>query len=388
MTGPAFTNRPVHVLLTTDVVGGVWDFSWILADELIRLGNRVTLLAFGRPSRAQRRQAAAAGADLLDAPLKLEWMQGSADDLRAAQILATRLVDDIGVDVVHANQYALAQVDAGVPVVLTAHSDVLSWRKWNLRGGEDGPIPIEWTHYAALVHRGLQAATAVIAVSRFLAEQVRGSYKIARPVPVIHNGWPAVARPVRPAAERGRLTLLAGRAWDSAKNVALVAAAAQGWATGRVLLAGDQCHPESGHPIEFGPPIVPLSRVPRGTIDRILGEARVYVAPARYEPFGLLPVQAALAGCPLLLSDIPSFRELWDGAALFFRSDDVADLRRQWGRLLDDDELARELAGRARAVARERYSSARMAHDYLAVYTSVLAGQHRSVRTPARSVHA
>ena len=38
---------------------------------------------------------------------------------------------------------------------------------------------------------------------------------------------------------------------------------------------------------------------------------------ALYEPFGLAVLEAAQAGCALVLSDIPTFRELWDGAALF-----------------------------------------------------------------------
>ena len=41
---------------------------------------------------------------------------------------------------------------------------------------------------------------------------------------------------------------------------------------------------------------------------------------ARYEPFGLAVLEAAQAGMRLVLSDIPSFRELWDGAATFVAS--------------------------------------------------------------------
>ena len=53
-------SRP-SVLLTTDVIGGVWDFSLTLAAEL-RSSWQVTLLVLGEPSAAQRREAEAAGA--------------------------------------------------------------------------------------------------------------------------------------------------------------------------------------------------------------------------------------------------------------------------------------------------------------------------------------
>ena len=40
-----------HILLTTDVVGGVWDFCLALASELhVQRAARVTLLALGEPS--------------------------------------------------------------------------------------------------------------------------------------------------------------------------------------------------------------------------------------------------------------------------------------------------------------------------------------------------
>src|SRR3546814_15067984 len=45
--------------------------------------------------------------------------------------------------------------------------------------------------------------------------------------------------------------------------------------------------------------------------------AGIFVSPSLYEPFGLAVLEAAMSGCALLLSDIPTFRELWDGAAVF-----------------------------------------------------------------------
>ena len=49
----------------------------------------------------------------------------------------------------------------------------------------------------------------------------------------------------------------------------------------------------------------------------MMARTAVFVSPALYEPFGLAVLEAAQAGCALVLSDIPTFRELWDGVALF-----------------------------------------------------------------------
>ena len=54
------------------------------------------------------------------------------------------------------------------------------------------------------------------------------------------------------------------------------------------------------------------------------GRAAIYALPARYEPFGLSALEAALSGCALVLSDIPSLREIWEDAAFFVSPNDEA----------------------------------------------------------------
>jgi glycosyltransferase involved in cell wall biosynthesis len=54
---------------------------------------------------------------------------------------------------------------------------------------------------------------------------------------------------------------------------------------------------------------------------------------ARYEPFGLAVLEAAQAGCAVVLSDIPTFRELWDCAAVFVDADNSSRLAHVLGAL-------------------------------------------------------
>ena len=352
-----------RVLLTTDVIGGVWDFCVTLARELVARGTHVVLLVLGEPTAEQLRQAAEAGAELLVEPLRLEWMQDSQADVQATQRLVARLVADLRPDVVHANQFAVACAGVDTPVVLTLHSDVLSWRKWTL-GLED--LPAEWQAYASLVRRALMQADAVVAVSAFLAREVRALYGTDRHIEVAPNGWPAAAAAIGP---RARQTLLAGRLWDAAKNIPLALQAAPAGA--RVLLAGEQRHPETGGMPQLPGGVEALGFVSREQLDRLLRTSRIYLSPARYDPFGLLPLQAALAGCALLLSDIPSYREVWGDAAMFFQPDDLRD---RWTTLLDDDQACETLGQRAHQRAEENYSAARLAERYLAVYARVAAG--------------
>jgi glycogen(starch) synthase len=354
-----------RILMTTDVLGGVWDFSVILAGAL-RSEWQVILLAFGEPSGEQREAASQVGAELYSAPFKLEWMQDSLRDVSRSQQLVAELVRDVGADIVHTNLFAAACAPVDVPVVLTLHSDVLSWSRWTVGAHAS---TAEWSVYVDLVERAVQKADAVVAVSKFLASEVGSLYRVARPVDVIYNAWPLPN--ITAAIARERITLVAGRIWDPAKNVTLVAEATQGWDPGRVCLAGAQAHPETGALPNIAECFEPLGFLPRVELDDWLRRADVYVSPARYDPFGLLPLQAALNGCALLLSDIPSYRELWDGAACFFHSGDASDLRRQWSLLLDDPELRSTIQLRAAELARRCYTPARMADAYQALYASV-----------------
>ena len=168
--------------------------------------------------------------------------------------------------------------------------------------------------------------------------------------------------------DRQPITLLAGRIWDSAKNIGLAAEAALGWSAGDVRVAGECHHPESGAAMDLPPPLQPLGVLPHPQLEHLLDRTSIYLSPARYDPFGLLPLQAAQHGCALLLSDIPSYRELWDGAACFFRSNDAADLRRKWRLLLEHADVRDTYATAASSRAAARYSAENMATRYRDVY--------------------
>src|SRR5207244_3630962 len=103
------------------------------------------------------------------------------------------------------------------------------------------------------------------------------------------------------------------------------------------------------------------------------GHAAIYALPARYEPFGLSALEAALAGCALVLGDIPSLRELWDGAARFVPPDDAGALREALRELICDPQLRAGLGIKARRAA-EQYTPRKMAGEYLKVYSGMMNG--------------
>jgi glycosyltransferase involved in cell wall biosynthesis len=108
---------------------------------------------------------------------------------------------------------------------------------------------------------------------------------------------------------------------------------------------------------------------------RVLSErlsgAAVYVSTARYEPFGLGVLEAAQAGCALVLAGIPTLRELWTGAALFVDPTDDAALATILDRLLDDPARCAEL-GAAAAERAASYGLDAMVDGMMEIYREVL----------------
>jgi glycogen synthase len=132
--------KPLTVLMTADAVGGVWSYSLSLCAALPDI--RFVLAVMGPlPSPAQRAAAAELGnVTLEEYGHRLEWMQGAAEHLAPSRHWLATLARRYAADLIHVNGYAHAINDAGLPTVVVAHSDVLSW--WRAVHGEAAPA--EW----------------------------------------------------------------------------------------------------------------------------------------------------------------------------------------------------------------------------------------------------
>ena len=107
-----------------------------------------------------------------------------------------------------------------------------------------------------------------------------------------------------------------------------------------------------------------------------MARASIYALPARYEPFGLSILEAGLSECALVLGDIPSLREHWEGAAVFVAPDDREALRSAIDRLIDRPSQRAELGRRARVRGQE-FTVTRMTDAYQRLYDGLLAPSER-----------
>lgn len=349
-----------HVLMTTDAVGGVWNYSLELAGQLAKLGVRTTLAGFGpRPKREQVFAAESVpGLAYRHGAFGLEWMPSAWEELERAGRWLESLADEVRPDLLHHNGYALAARAWSMPVVVVAHSCVLSW--WEAVRGESAPPT--WDNYRERVREGIHAADVVIAPTRAMLQEVERHYGHGGRGRVLFNGRTVSPRPMA----KQNFILGAGRLWDEAKNVAMLDAVATHlpWP---VAVAG----PAEGVVGDLANVRLLGSLTPSAMI-AWMSMAGIFAAPARYEPFGLAVLEAARAGCALVLSDIPTFRELWDGVAAFVRPDDAEG----WIEALTtvaEDPARRERMGRDAAERAKRYGAEAMAEAYVAMYEEVAA---------------
>lgn len=361
---------PSHVLMTTDAVGGVWQYATDLAAELARAGTRVTLAVMGpAPNDAQRRRLPD-GVTLIEPGLPLDWLCANAAEASAAAWQLARLARSCGADLVHCNAPALVGAAAfPVPVVAAAHGCISTWWKAAKPGSEIDPA-LRW--HGVMMRRGLLAADAVVAPSASFAVQLQATYRLPRLPLVVHNGRPSAAADT--GTQRLNAVLAAGRMWDPVKNAATLDAAA-GLSLLPFLAAGALRGPH-GEEARFTH-VTALGELSGEALGDLLALQPIFISPATFEPFGLAVLEAAAAGCALLLSDIPTFRELWDGAALFVPPHDAEGFAAAVTRLHADPE-ARETLGEAARARALRFTPGANARGIIAVYRRLMTGRERA----------
>jgi glycogen(starch) synthase len=332
-------DRPV--LLTADAVGGVWTWALDLAQGLTRRGFSVVFAVLGPPpSEVQRASARSIpGLELHETALALDWLAEDPREIDEASRALADLAAQTQARVAHLHSPALAVSSFPCPVVASVHSCLATW--WSAVKGTQ-PLPDDFRWRIASTRAGLMRAHATTAPSLAFAEAVAQAYGVARPK-VVHNG--RARPPFDDTVEREECALTAGRLWDEGKNVAAIDRAAARLDV-PVYAAGPVQGPNGVH-AQY-PALLTLGVLDDAAMAARMRSAPVYVSSARYEPFGLSVLEAAQSGAALVLSDIPVFRELWSGAALFTSPDDDLDIAASIDTLLNDELMRARLAAAAR----------------------------------------
>src|SRR4051812_19031521 len=349
----------MKILMTADTVGGVWTYALQLARALRRHNVDVVLATMGRPmSREQREEARqATNVTVCESSYKLEWMDNPWLDVYHAGEWLLGLEERFAPDIIHLNGYVHADLPFRAPVLVVGHSCVLSWHG-AVRGHE---APPHFDHYREEVRRGLRVADAVVTPTRAMLNDLERYYGPIRKSMVIPNAREAALYSPLP---KENMVLAVGRVWDEAKNIEMLERVGPHleWP---VYVAGEERHPEGGA-AELKH-VQPLGHLSSAELACWYRRAAIYAHPARYEPFGLSALEAALAGCALVLGDISSLGEVWEDAAIFVPPNDPDALERAIHTLIGNPTLRAEKAARARQQA-SCYTPERMVSGYMQIY--------------------
>ncbi len=353
----------MKILMSTDTLGGVWTYALDLAAALEPHGCQIALATMGRPltddqwSEIENRP----NVEVFESNYRLEWMQDPWEEVDQAGDWLLSLARRVEPDLVHLNHFAHGGLDWQAPVLMVGHSCVFSWFE-AVHGAAPGE---EWEEYRQRVRQGLHAANLVVAPTQAMLEALQRHYGPLGPRRAILNGRD---RALFKTGRKQATILAAGRLWDEAKNLATLARVAPqlDWP---VRLAGEARHPDGGE--NELPGVEHVGRLPAREMAGEYAQAAIYALPARYEPFGLSALEAALSGCALVLGDIPSLREVWGDAAWFVPPDDEAKLVKAINQLVGHWVLREQYVRRARRRA-QKLTAERMGKNYFAAYQDVL----------------
>jgi glycosyltransferase involved in cell wall biosynthesis len=302
-------SRRLRLLLTTDALGGVWTYSLDLAAALASEADvNILLVTLGPPPSIEQQMQAAAipGVQLAITDLPLDWTAERPEQIRSGAETLAALATEAEVDLVQLHSPALAVAHYPTRVISVVHSCLATW--WSaVRGGE---MPADFGWRSDLAREGLGRSALVVTPTRAFARAVQQAYRLNTLPTAVHNG-----RSSPPAMEMPQedFAFTAGRLWDEGKNVAAFDRAA-GLAAIPFKAAGALVGPNGA--VVHLPHAQALGSLGTSRLCEQFSAQPIFVSAALYEPFGLTTLEAAQAGCALVLADIPTFRELWEDAAL------------------------------------------------------------------------
>jgi glycosyltransferase involved in cell wall biosynthesis len=283
-----------------------------------------------------------------------------------------RLIAEIGrPDVIHETHHILGgwQVPKSARIVCTCH-DMIPERYSN--GSMASQVAIDHKR------RALERASRIICVSKSTQSDLAHFYPdLAKRSVVVHHGVTRYEAPELPDAGVPTNFLLFVGARNGYKNFhrllqAIASSPELPSAFHLVCFGGGKLNAREValvHELRLRPDRIHCIEGDDDLLTSCYRQAGALVFPSEYEGFGMPLTEAMVQGCPVICSDIPSFREVCEGAAYYFDPADVGEIRDAISAVLLSDTTRQRLTqlGNARARA---FSWQRCALETTAVYVS------------------
>ena len=221
--------------------------------------------------------------------------------------------------------------------------------------------------YRRLVFGNAARSDLIITISHHAADTLVSHLGIDRGrIRPIHLGVDSAVFRHDPTIEREDFLLYPAHAWPHKNHVRLLEAFAlvrRRHPGIRLVLTGGG---DTRH--LHGPGVTHLGRVDDATMVRLYQSARALVFPSLYEGFGLPPLEAMAAGCPVAVGAVGSIPEVCGDAVVYFEPTDIRSIVDGVETVLEQDEDLRE-----RGLQRSReFTWDRTRERHMAVYEELV----------------
>ncbi|MGH3739872.1 MAG: glycosyltransferase family 4 protein [Micromonosporaceae bacterium] len=310
-------------------------------------------------------------------------------------------------DIVHAHDWLVTHAAVtlkhalGLPLVATIHATEA--------GRHSGWLPEQTNRCIHSVEWWLTyEARRVLVCSAYMRWEVSRLFELPRgKVQVVPNGvqpqlWQIPQRATAAARARypttGPLIVYAGRLVYEKGVQDLLAAVPELRAKHpglHVAIAGDGPHrqelEEQVRQLRIGSAVSFTGFLNDQELPALLAAADALVAPSRYEPFGMIALEAFAAGTPVVAASTGGLAEIIDPGVtgLTFPAAQPAALAASVDALLADEVLARRLARQAKTTARREHDWGAIAGHTVAAYQKATADERSfAARVAAGGAHA
>ncbi|HUF78058.1 MAG TPA: glycosyltransferase [Thermoanaerobaculia bacterium] len=348
--------------MTTQTTRPAWDHRLELSGVLGRSGIEVALATLGEPPTNVQLEETLRIPSLQIFPGRFAngWKDDDWNEAERAAAWLLHLEEHVEPDIVHLDSYALGAVPFRAPRLLEGHHCPVC-RDQALSGATASVL---WERYRQAVQCALRESRMVVTPTVAALDELTRAFGALPEFRVIPAG--RCPRRFQPGNKED-LILAAGCFGDEAQNLPALEAVAADVAWPVAVLVEDPAGETAASPRS----VRVIERPSRDQLASWYARASVFAQPCRYEPMGVSALEAALAGCALVLGDVPSLRETWEGAALFVVPGDPSDLKRALELVINEPKGRRGLAQRARTRALQ-LSPERRAAAFLEAYADVL----------------
>lgn len=115
----------------------------------------------------------------------------------------------------------------------------------------------------------------------------------------------------------------------------------------------------------------------RANISKIMNTHDIILIPSRWEGFGLVAIEAALVGIPIIASKVDALSRIIENekSGLLFSPENINELQEKIICLIHSDALRQELANNAKKVAEDNWTMDKYIKNFLRFYENILDSQ-------------